>query len=145
MNKIIATSLLLLMVALYAINSQKDIQLEGFYIVLPQGASNASGYGIIKNKGNDTDVLTSVNSEDAVVMLHQTQIHSGMANMAHYSEFSIKSNNSLVLKPMSYHLMLTHISKQVRDKKKPISIKFKFKKAGIIEIEMPILTGHKYD
>ncbi len=87
-------------------------------------------------------MLIGVSSDDATVMLHQTQIHSNMANMVHHSKFSINAGNSLILRPMSYHLMLTHISKSARHS---IKIKFEFKNAGIIEIKIPILDSHKYN
>ncbi|NYT28592.1 MAG: copper chaperone PCu(A)C [Candidatus Thiodubiliella endoseptemdiera] len=142
MNKIITIGLLIFLAIFYVINSQKSIQIEGFYIVLPPSSKSASGYGIIKNKSNKPDVLIGVSSDDATVMLHQTQIHSNMANMVHHSKFSINAGNSLILRPMSYHLMLTHISKSARHS---IKIKFEFKNAGIIEIKIPILDSHKYN
>jgi len=142
MNKIIAIGLLIFMAIFYVINGQKNIYLEDFYIVLPPNAKSASGYGVIKNKSDKPDVLLSLSSDDATVMLHQTQIHSGMANMMHHSKFPISAGDSLVLKPMSYHLMLTHFSKRIHN---VIKIKFEFKNAGSIEVTIPILSGHKYN
>ncbi|WXU00527.1 MAG: hypothetical protein Ctma_1252 [Catillopecten margaritatus gill symbiont] len=145
MNKIIAIAILIFTNALYAMDNQQNIQMKDFYIVLLQGANSASGYGVIKNNSSKTDTLMSVSSDNASVMLHQTQIHSGMANMAYHSKFSINANDSLVLKPMSYHLMLTHISKDIRRDTDAIMIKFEFKNSGIMSVKIPILSRHKYD
>lgn len=145
MNKIIIAGFLIIVAIFYAMNSQKNIQMEGFYIVLPQGASSASGYGVIKNNSDEIDILMGVSSDNASVMLHQTQIQSGMATMVHHPKILIGANDSFVLKPMSYHLMLTHISEGIRRGENAITIKFEFKNSGTISVQMPILNRHKYD
>jgi len=126
-------------------NNLNNIQIKDFYIVMLPGADNASGYGVIVNAGDKADMLMSVSSNNTSIMLHQTQIHTGMANMVRSLNFLIKAKDSFVLKPMSYHLMLTHISKDIDRETNTIIIKFEFKNSDAISVKIPILSRHKYN
>ncbi|RUA04830.1 MAG: hypothetical protein DSY43_05810 [Gammaproteobacteria bacterium] len=145
MNKTITMFVLIFAVITCHANNLNNIQIKDFYIVMLPGADNASGYGVIVNAGDKADMLMSVSSNNTSIMLHQTQIHTGMANMVRSLNFLIKAKDSFVLKPMSYHLMLTHISKDIDRETNTIIIKFEFKNSDAISVKIPILSRHKYN
>lgn len=127
---------------------QVDIQFENLWVSnAPEVAMSTAAYGTIKNNGNVSDTLISIRSDAAsMVMLHETKMDSGIAGMEHVSSYLIKPGAELILKPMSFHLMLMNLNATFR-KNKNVKIWFNFKNSGDIKVEVPILSaeeGQKY-
>lgn len=125
-------------------DQQVNIQFENLWVSnAPEVALSTAGYGTIKNIGNEPDTLMSIRSDSAsMVMLHETKMDSGMGGMEHVSSFVIKPGAELILKPMSFHLMLMNLNATFRKNKK-VKIWFKFKNSGDIKVEVPILSAEE--
>ena len=130
-----------LLIVLSACSDAKpNILFEQFRVILPPSvASGTAAYGVIKNTGSGADTLINVTSNAGQAMLHQTEIKSGMAKMTHVSNFVLEANSELVLKPMSYHLMLMNIDHEVIKENGKVLVSFEFKKSGIIKLEVPVM------
>lgn len=123
-------------------DSKPDIQFENFWLVLPPPvARSTAAYGIIKNNGDQADTLIRICSDAASVMLHKTEIVSGMANMVHMMNVVIEPNSELVLEPMSFHLMFMDLSDVIFEDGAEITVLFEFEKAGEIEVKLPIRSA----
>ncbi len=119
-----------------------NIQFEDFWIVSPpEVARSAAGYGIIRNTGNEADTLTHICTESASVMLHKTEIESGMAKMIHLKNIVIEPNSELVLKPMSFHLMFMDLSDDFFKENAEITLYLEFEKSGRFEIKLPVRSS----
>ena len=137
--KNLSSSLLFFVAMLFSVCSHADIETKEFRIILaPAVAKSTAGYGVIKNVGAEADTLIDISSDAAMVMLHKTEINSGMAKMIHMPNITIEAGSELVLEPMSYHLMLSNLSEDIFKHGKYIRIIFKFEKAGIIKIDIPV-------
>ncbi len=120
-------------------NENCDIKIANFRVTLPPEVSRSTaGYGVIKNLGDEADTLIKIRSNAATVMLHKTEIVSGMAKMIHMSNMVIEPGSELVLEPMSFHLMLFNMDAKMIKKGGNINLLFEFENAGVIEIEVPI-------
>lgn len=142
---ILAASTIILAVSYNAYaNNQTNIRLENFWISqAPNVARSTAGYGTIKNIGSEPDTLISIRSNAAsMVMLHETKINSGMGGMEHVSSFVIKPGTELILKPMSFHLMLMKLTSNFTRGEK-VKLWFKFINAGEIETDAPILSAEE--
>lgn len=118
---------------------KSNIKLEQFWVVLPPVvAKSTAGYGIIKNTGNKAVRLVGIRSNAATIMLHRTEISSGMVQMTHLPSVLIEPNSELVLEPMSFHLMLSNIADKVFKGAAEITLILEFDKADAIEIEVPV-------
>ena len=121
------------------LSEKPAISFDNFHVVLaPCVASSTAAYGVIKNNGKQADTLLGISSNAGAVMLHQTKITSGLAQMNHIDEYDIKSGGTLVLKPMSYHLMITNINHDVIKKDGKVQMNFEFSKAGVIKLDVPV-------
>ncbi len=127
----------------YATN-QANIQFEKFWVSkAPKVARSTAGYGTIKNIGKEPDTLISIRSDAAsMVMLHETQMSSGMVKMEHVSNHDIEPGDALILKPMSFHLMLMNLNSRF-SKDEKVKLWFEFKNSGEIEVEVPILSAEE--
>jgi len=116
-----------------------QFEMTGFKVVQPPSVSKTtSGYGTIENIGKNTDTLISVSSDSGHVMLHKTDITDGQARMIHMMNIEIKPGEKLVLKPMSYHLMLGNLDDNIRNKTSDVTLYFEFKNSGKIEVKAPV-------
>ena len=137
--KLLILSVIIAVQVLPALKAQPEIKLEQFWVVLPPAvARNTAGYGVIKNEGNEEDRLIGIQSDSATIMLHKTEIKSGMARMIHSPHMTIKSHSELVLEPMSFHLMLTDLDMTTLFEGAEIILQFKFEKSGDIDIAVPV-------
>jgi periplasmic copper chaperone A len=142
MMKKFSSSLIFFIVMLFSVSSYADIETENFRIILaPAVAKSTAGYGVIKNVGSTADTLIEISSDAAMVMLHKTEINSGMAQMIHMLNIVIEAGSELVLKPMSYHLMLVDLSADSFKQGDIITLKLEFEKAGVINVEVPIVPA----
>lgn len=144
MNKNILALLLLPILFSFASMAFADgvssITTETLRVILPPPvAKSTSAYGTIKNNGDSTDTLVNISTNAGMVMLHKTEIENGMAQMNHVDHLVLNSGESLILKPMSYHLMFMNINHDIIKKGGEISLSLEFKKAGKIELKVPVL------
>lgn len=115
------------------------IEIEELRAILPPSvASTTAIYGVIKNTGDELDTLLKISSNAGMVMLHQTEVNSGQAQMNHIDTYVIKSGDALTLKPMSYHLMLMGINHDVVKENGQISLTLEFKKQGELVFTIPV-------
>lgn len=147
MNKswLIKTIVLLGLIALNVMptiqaNKEKpQIKIDTFWVVLPPAVANSTaGYGIIKNEGGQADTLIAIECDNAHVMLHKTEINSGRAQMIHLHNMTIEAHSELVLKPMSFHLMLMNLDKETFSSETDITLRFTFEKSGVIDVKVPV-------
>jgi len=133
------SSLIFFIAMFFSISSYADIEFENFRIILaPAVAKSTAAYGVIKNIGVEAETLIDIRSDAAMVMLHKTEIDSGMAQMIHMPNIVIEAGSELVLEPMSFHLMLSGLSAELFKQGQYISIIFEFEKAGEIKVEIPV-------
>ncbi len=118
---------------------QPNIKIENFWVVQPpEIARRTAGYGVIKNTGNAADTLLKVSSNAGSVMMHKTEITSGIAKMIHLSGKVIEAGSELVFKPMSYHLMFSDLAESVYHQGEEVTLTFEFEQSGIIKVEVPV-------
>lgn len=123
-------------------DNQPNIEFKNIWVVLPPDvARSTAGYGIIKNTGNAPDTLLHISSNAGTVMLHKTDIESGMAHMHHMPNRVMEPNSELILKPMSFHLMFTDLCPIIFTEKNKVTIQFEFDRSGTIEVEVPVLSS----
>lgn len=116
-----------------------NIELHDFWVVIPPGvARSTAGYGIIKNTGKSADTLLAISSNAGSVMLHKTDIQSGMARMIHMTNMVIEAGEELVLEPMAFHLMFTDLCPIIFTEGGMVTLSFEFEKSGLIEITVPL-------
>ncbi len=140
--KNLVSIIVLLVAVLFSINSFADIKTENFRVIsAPAVAKSTAAYGIIKNAGVTADTLIDVSSNAAIVMLHKTEIDSGMARMVHMPNIVIAPGSQLVLEPMSFHLMLSGMSAEKLKEGKSITLVFEFEKAGLVEVGVPVVSA----
>jgi len=117
-----------------------QIEIENLRAILPPSVAKTTAvYGVIKNTGDEFDTLIRISSNTGMVMLHQTEIISGQAQMNHIDTFVIKPGDALTLKPMSYHLMLMAINHEVVKENGHITLTLEFKKQGELVFTIPVL------
>jgi len=115
-------------------------EIDNLRVILPPSVARSTAvYGVIKNTGDESDTLIKISSNAGMVMLHQTEITSGFAQMNHIETYVIKAGDKLFLKPMSYHLMLMGINHDVLRKNGQISLTLEFKKQGELVFKIPVL------
>lgn len=143
---LIKNSLLVLILLLIVVNSnsyacnQPNIKTENFWVALPPDvARSTAAYGVIKNIGSAPDTLVQISSDAGSVMLHKTEIRSGMARMVHVSNMVIEPGAELILEPMSYHLMFSNLTSAMFNEGGQIVVFLEFEKSGVIEVTVPIL------
>lgn len=131
-------TIILLLTSMHA-HSAAKINIDGFWVVSPPPVANfTAAYGTINNIGDEMDTLLSVSNEQGHIMIHKTEISAGRAQMIHLNDISIKPNEPLVFKPMSFHLMIKNSKEHSISSQKTMKLHFKFKKSGTISIEAPI-------
>ena len=116
------------------------IQFDNLRVILPPPvADGTAAYGTIKNSSAEADTLKNIKSNAGMVMLHQTVIDNGSAKMSHIEGFKISKDTPLVLKPMSYHLMLMNINHEIIKENGKVEFSFEFEKAGLVKVIVPVV------
>lgn len=101
-------------------------------------ARSSAAYGEITNISNIDDILLSVSSTiSKKTELHETQIVDGFSKMVHQPNKLFKPGQTLILKPMSYHIMFMGL-KQPINKLNSVEIILKFKHAGDVPIRIDL-------
>ena len=140
--KNVFTAILLMLAMPSYADNKPNIELENFRVTLPPAvARSTAGYGVIKNTGDASDTLLNIRSDGGDVMLHKTDISSGIARMIHMTNTVIEAGEELALEPMSYHLMFTELCPVIFTKDSKVTISFEFEKSGVIDIEVPLKSA----
>ncbi len=122
----------------------KGLVLSDFWIKKIIANNNiTAGYIKIENKNEKNEHLISVESDFSKrIELHDMYIKNNVMIMKHLEEgVVIKSKSKLDFKPGSLHIMFIDLKKS--QKKKLQKVKFNFKNAGSIVINMPIKDKRK--
>jgi len=147
-NKFSSSVFMLILLIIATINvactkeDQPNIQFENLRVILPPPVSGGTAaYGIIKNTGSGTDTLKSIKTNAGMATLHKTEIINGAAQMNPVDNFQLSANQPLVLKPMSYHLMLMGINHDIIKEGGNVILTFEFEKAGLIKVTAPVVSN----
>lgn len=123
----------------------KGLVLSDFWIkkVIANNKITA-GYIKIENKNEKNERLISVESGFSKrIELHEMYFKNNIMIMKHLKEgVLIKSKSKLDLKPGSFHIMFINLTKSLKNTKFQ-KVKFNFKNAGSVVINMPIMGSRK--
>ena len=123
----------------------KGLVLSEFWIKKVIANNNVTaGYIKIENKNKKNEHLISVEADFSKrTELHDMYIKNDIMIMKHLEEgVLIKSKSQLDLRPGSFHIMFINLTKSLK-KTKFQKVKFNFKNAGSIVINMPIMDNGK--
>ena len=123
----------------------KGLVLSDFWIKKVIANNNVTaGYIKIENKNEKNEHLISVESDFSKrTELHDMYIKNNIMIMKHLEEgVLIKSKSQLDIRPGSVHIMFINLTKSLK-KTKFQKVKFNFKNAGSIIINMPIMENGK--
>ena len=123
----------------------KGLVLSDFWIKKVIANNNiTAGYIKIENKNDKNEFLISVKSDFSKrIELHDMYIKNNVMIMKHLEEgVLIKSKSQLDFKPGSLHIMFIDLTKSLK-KTKLQKVKFNFKNAGSIVINIPIMDKRK--
>ena len=123
----------------------KGLVLSDFWIKKVIANNNVTaGYIKIENKNKKNEHLISVEADFSKrTELHDMYIKNDIMIMKHLEEgVLIKSKSQLDFKPGSLHIMFIDLKKSLK-KTKLQKVKFNFKNAGSIVINMPIMDNGK--
>ena len=123
----------------------KGLVLSDFWIKKVIANNNVTaGYIKIENKNKKNEHLISVEADFSKrTELHDMYIKNDIMIMKHLEEgVLIKSKSQLDFKPGSLHIMFIDLTKSLK-KTKFQKVKFNFKNAGSIVINMPIMGNRK--
>ena len=125
--------------------SFKGLVLSNFWIKnVIANSKTTSGYIKIENKNEKNERLISVESNFSKrTELHYMNIKNDIMIMKHLEDgILIKSKSQLDLRPGNFHIMFINLTKSLK-KTKFQKVKFNFKNAGSIVINMPIMDNVK--
>ena len=123
----------------------KGLVLSDFWIKKVIANNNiTAGYIKIENKNEKNERLISVESNFSTrTELHNMYIKNNIMIMKYLEEgLLIKSKSQLDLRPGSFHIMFINLKKSLKNTKFQ-KVKFNFKNAGSIVINMPIMDNEK--
>ena len=123
----------------------KGLVLSDFWIKKVIANNNiTAGYIKIENKNEKNERLISVVSDFSKrIEIHDMYIKNNVMIMKHLEQgVLIKSKSQLDFKPGSLHIMFIDLTKSLK-KTKLQKVKFNFKNAGSIVINMPIMDKRK--
>ena len=123
----------------------KGLVLSEFWIKKVIANNNVTaGYIKIENKNKKNEHLISVEADFSKrTELHDMYIKNDIMIMKHLEEgVLIKSKSQLDFRPGSFHIMFIDLTKSLK-KSKLQKVKFNFKNAGSIVVNMPIMDKRK--
>ena len=115
------------------------------YIEKPMpGMDSASGYLVLKNKGNKSDFLVSIETLfSKTIELHKMSMVNDVMKMTKiYGGLEIPPGEEIILKPGGYHIMFKKINKDLTVGEKLKAI-LKFKNTGKIIVNFEV-EEHKH-
>ena len=125
--------------------TSKGLVLSDFWIKKVTANNNiTAGYIKIENKNEKNERLISVVSDFSKrIEIHDMYIKNNVMIMKHLEQgVLIKSKSQLDFKPGSLHIMFIDLTKSLK-KTKLQKVKFNFKNAGSIVVNMPIMDERK--
>lgn len=109
------------------------------------GIKVSSVYVTIENTSNDAVVLKSYQSSAAKhVELHESTVKNSRMVMRKMDEFTIKGNDTVALKPGSYHLMLIALHKRLKAGDL-VKINLTDSKGKTYEFQTAVMNDHRSD
>ena len=116
---------------------KENITIKNAYIRTTIGKSNnSSAYMEIISSSEDY-LLKATIQKAKKVEIHSAYIDSKkVMSMKNIKKIKITKNNSLILKPSGYHLMIIGLSSQINEGDK-IRINLYFQNAGIVKLTLP--------
>jgi periplasmic copper chaperone A len=105
----------------------------------PTGAKTGAVYMTLDNKSGTADRLTGASSDVAdKLQIHEMKVENGVMQMREIpGGLPIPAGGSVVLKPISYHVMLIGLKKALTAGEKfPLTLTFE--KAGTISVTVPV-------
>lgn len=115
--------------------------------VVPEGAKVAAGYLTLTNTGSEADRLVAVTAEPAgKAEIHEMSVNGeGVMTMRALPEgVEIPAGATVELKPGSYHVMLTGLTRWAKEGE-TFKGTLTFEKAGTVEIEFKVQAAGKAD
>ncbi len=142
MKKLLATAAALMLATTALAHEVKVGDLEIIHANIPApvaSAQSAAGYMAISNEGDQADRLIGVEVDFAAqAMLHTTEFSAdGVAKMMHVDALEIPADDTVVLEPGGFHIMLMGLT-QPLDVGAMLPATLIFEKAGRVEIEFMI-------
>ena len=136
----LAAATLLIAATSFAFAQNASIQVEQPWArATPAGASTGAVYLTITNKSHDADRLLSASSDVAdKLQFHEMKVVNGIMEMREITGgLPVAANDSVVLKPGGYHVMLIGLKKPLKaDETIPLTLDFE--KAGKISLTVPV-------
>ena len=136
----VVTTALLIAATSFAFAQNASIQVEQPWArATPAGASTGAVYLTITNKSHDADRLLSASSDVAdKLQFHEMKVVNGIMEMREITGgLPVAANDSVVLKPGGYHVMLIGLKKPLKaDETIPLTLDFE--KAGKISLTVPV-------
>ncbi|GAB6078283.1 copper chaperone PCu(A)C [Hydrogenobaculum acidophilum] len=119
--------------------AKPDIVIKDPWVrLMPPTSKVSAAYMKIENKGNSKDVLLwAKSSVSKITQLHKTIKKNGLMKMIRIKYMLIKPNQTLVLKPGGYHIMLIDLKHPLKHGEK-VTLWLKFKYSGIKKVVAPV-------
>jgi len=112
---------------------------EPWVRAMPPMVMNTAGYVEVLNSSHVADKLVNVWSDAAsLIEIHQTKHEDGVFKMLAVKNAKIPPKGKLIMQPGGYHLMMMGVSPDLANNKS-ITIHFEFEKAGIVQVNFPII------
>lgn len=100
--------------------------------------NNSAAYFVIENNLKESDKLLSVESTIAEISeIHLSSNIDGVMKMAKQEFVEIKSGSTLEFKPMSYHIMLINLNRDLNVGDQ-FNLTLNFEKSGSLDIQVEI-------
>lgn len=133
-------AVLFILMVISGCSAKKELSVNGAWGRPGTTGSNSAIYFTVVNSLSEDDYLirASTNTARVVEMHLSTQNESGMMMMMPQEKILIPAKGSLEFKPGSYHIMLINLNHDL-DNGSTISLELQFEKAGIIELDVPVI------
>lgn len=114
-----------------------DVQVDNAWVrLLPPMSKMTAAY--MNLKSDQDDRLLAASSELArYVEIHQSKMLDGMMSMQEVDALSLPKDQTVELKPQSYHLMVMGLYAPLKEGDEHIFI-LEFEKAGKLEVKIPV-------
>jgi copper(I)-binding protein len=126
-------------VSLAADKNDSQLSIENSWARPTRGLSRVTAvYMEIKNQSDQALVLDKVTSPLGHAMIHESVTESGLVRMKHLDGLSIPAKSQVLLKPGSYHIMITGLQKALQAGES-VDLSLSFKKAGIRKVKVTVI------
>ena len=114
-----------------------EVQVDNAWVrLLPPMSKMTAAYMSLKSDQDDR--LIAASSELArVVEIHQSKMHDGVMSMQQVGALSLPKDQTVELKPQSYHLMVMGLTMPLKEGDVHTFI-LEFEQAGKVEVKIPV-------